>query len=643
VAPTMMPDAHARRVVVALAVVLVAAAPAWCAAQEHGLSAEAGRQLEREGFVIVAGAGDDFPEVYAELADSGAGVFITADSVLRVTDLMVDRILRTVEEEYLYDRLEQLSREMVRLLEQDYHRTTDSMVKEAARRDLAFFAVGLSLLDPDYFPPESVLGLVERELELIEDANSVVMSPIMGPTPLDRVAGPGEDYSRYIPTGHYAQDEELGRYFRALTWYSRMAFALPELPVEDYTLTVQALLIVRALESEAGEWFELWERISYPLEFYYGGAGDPSVADYMEMADEVFGREFGSADVTDEALLLEFVDLVSEMAPTHVQTHELRGMRFLPRDLPPATEYFGLLAGSEDRPLPTSLDMMSLLGSNAARGLLDDSDVFDDFVYRRSYESIERELEVMTYGDWTRDIYWSWLYCLSEVERSQGGAAPGFMMSPGWGLKQISTGGAAWAGIRYQAADARLARPARLAAEPADVPVLVEPYPGLYSRLGELMENLRDRLWEHYLLDDTIDAHITQLVELLGTLEQAATGVLRDGTAGSAGRDLSDYAGVLAHFSGDVAKRLPGQPACVLVSDVAYEDLDTGRVLQNAVGTPDVIYVRDDDGTIYAGAVHSFFEMELESREELERTGWPTVLRACPVIRPYWAAGLIAQ
>jgi hypothetical protein len=35
--------------------------------------------------------------------------------------------------------------------------------------------------------------------------------------------------------------------------------------------------------------------------------------------------------------------------------------------------------------------------------------------------------------------------------------------------------------------------------------------------------------------------------------------------------------------------------------------------------------------------------MELESREELERRGWPAVLRSCPVVRPYWAAGLITH
>ncbi|HYW68413.1 MAG TPA: DUF3160 domain-containing protein [bacterium] len=612
-----------------------------------GLSAAARAQLAEEGFVVVPGRSGDFPEAYASLADRDLPVFVSADSVLRVADLLIDRVLRTIEETSLYDRLEQLSREMVRLLEDDYLRASDPMVKNAARRNLAFFAVGLSLLDADYFPPESVRGLVERELELIEASDRVVSSPIMGRTPLDQVVGPGEDYTQYEPTGHYAATERLRRYFRALTWYGRMAFALPERPVEDYTLTVQALLVVRALEREAGEWFELWERINYPLTFYHGGAGDPTVADYMEMADEVFGPEFERNAVASESLLVVFVDRVSEMAPSHVQTHELRGMRFLPRDFPPVTDYFGLLAGSEDRSLPTSLDIMSLLGSASARSLLDESDVFDDSVYRRSYASIERELETLTYGDWTRDLYWSWLYCLLELERPRAELAPEFTGSPAWGFKEISTGGAAWAGIRYQAADAPLTVvPAAQPLADSGVPALVEPYPGLYSRLRELMENLRDRLWEHYLLDDPIDAHITEFVDFLNLLERASGGILATGSPGPAGVALSDYARMLDHFAGREARRRPGELECVLVSAVAYEDLDTERLLQNAVGTPDIIYVRADIGsgeTVYVGAVHSFFEMELAGREEMASIGWPTVLLSCPVNRPYWVSRFLVE
>lgn len=627
---------------VALAAALLVSAEAFAAAEdEPDISGEALRALNERGFVVVPGESLDFPETYAVLGERGLPPIITADYVIRMTDLLIDRVLRTVEDEQLYGRLEQLSREMVRMLEEDYLRARDPMVEEAARLDVAYFAVGLSLLNPDYFPPESVRGLVERELELIEDADRTAISPIMGQTPLDKVVGPGQDYTRFIPTGHYADSERLSRYFRALVWYGDMAFALPERPIEDYTLTMQALLIVRALEREAGEWHELWERVSGPTTFYRGGAGDPSVSDYMALADDVFDREFDREAVASESLLAMFVDRVSEIAPVHVETHELRGMRFLPRDFPPATTYFGLLASSADRPLPTSLDMMALLGSQAARGLLEENDVFDSRVYRQTYDEIELRFDTMTYGEWTRDLYWGWLYALSALHEAPQPTAPRYLHDAAWGYKEVSTGAAAWAAVRYQAADTALTGMLELPPGfgSAGGRALVEPYPLLYARLRELVENMTDQLWEHYLLTDEIESHVSGFVDMLTFLERVSGRLIAGGDVGDTGGRLAAYADLMALMAGPTVERAPGRPACVLLSDAAYVDLDTGRVLENSVGTPDVIYVlsgHEGDRTVYAGAVYSFFESELEDRSELSAGGWPSVLRACPPDRPHW-------
>ena len=244
-----------------------------------GLSDSSIGILSEQDFVAISGEARSPAQSYHMLREQGVNPFITADVVLRTTRLFIDEILLTLEEDKLYERLEELSREMVRLSGDQYLRATDSTTREAARLNVAFFSVGLSLLDPEFFPSETALGLVERELALIEEGEVIGFSPIMGATPLDGVAGPGEDYSHYIAEGHYASSDRLERFHRAVTWYSRMAFALPEGRVEDYRLTIQALLIVRALEEEAGDWLELWSLVYDPLLFFRGGAGDPTVLD----------------------------------------------------------------------------------------------------------------------------------------------------------------------------------------------------------------------------------------------------------------------------------------------------------------------------------------------------------------------------
>jgi hypothetical protein len=608
-----------------------------------GLSPAAERAFLDRGFVVVPGEELEFVDAYAELAGRGIPAYITTDSVLYITDVFLDRMLLSIEEEHLYDRLIALSREMVRLSEDQYLLTADDIVKEGARRNMAYFAVGLSLLDPDYFPPESVISLVERELALIQEARGVTLSPIMGVTPLDGVAGPGEDYSRYAPQGHYAGSPRLERFHRALTWYSRMAFALPEGRVEDFGLTIQALLIVRALESEAGEWLELWARIHEPLNFYTGGAGDPTVLEYADLADDVFGEEFDIELLSGDSLLQIFVDRVSEVAPPHYETHELRGMRFLSPWFFPDTAYFALLPGDDKRAEPTAIDMLAHLGSSAARTVLEERDRFDSYSYQRWYLDIERRFEALTYGDWTRNLYWSWQYALKAVLRSPPEGAPAFMTTEEWGSRMLSTGGASWALHRHTPPSRGLSVSQDAPALASVSPPYVEPYPDLYVRLRELLENLRDRLWEHYLIDDRTYSWFSEYCVLLTSLERVARTELEYGTLGGAALGLGDHGASLRRLAGSSpgGRGNPGGHArsSMAFAIDAYKDFTSGRILEVAVGVPDLIYVLIDEPggpTVYGGAILSYYEYEREDESGLLGDGWHAMLRNGKAERPHW-------
>jgi hypothetical protein len=190
----------------------------------------------------------------------------------------------------------------------------------------------------------------------------------------------------------------------------------------------------------------------------------------------------------------------------------------------------------------------------------------------------------------------------------------------------------------------RPASPVVAGAESA--PVAVEPYPRLYARLRDLLENLMDRLWEHYLLNESIESHVTGFTAMLSAFEREATRAVEGGATAGARPDLGRYVRALSAMAGPVAGRGPGRPGCVLLSDVAYVDIDTGRILENSVGTPDILYVlaRDgDDSHVFAGAVYSFYERELDDRAELTTQGWPTVLRTCPPARPYWVRDFVVE
>lgn len=632
-----------------------AAVAAVLAAALHGAAwAQAPGRLEAVGFAVAPGAAPDFASAYAGVSSAGYPAFITTDCALALTRAVLEETLILIEEDGLYDRLADLSRALVRLSEEQYLSATHPSAREAARRNIAFFAVPLSLLDPDYFPPESARGLVERELALIEQGEEVTLSPIMGSTPLDGVAGPGEDYAAYVPRGRAADDDRLGRLHRAITWYSRMAFALPEGRILDHGLTMQALLLARAMESEAGDWLEVWERIYDPLHFYLGGSGDPTIKDYIEIAGDVFGDDFNVDDVANQEKLAAFTELVGKVAPAHFETHELRGMRFLARPTLQDTRYFARLAGPADSPLPTALDLAGLLGSTWARSALEERDAFASDLYRRGFEEIRRELEAMTYGEWTHDMPTSWLYALEALAQAPPPGSPAFATAPLWGAKEASTIAAGWALLRRApvgfAAVPHGGAPADtgLAAARDQPPPLVEPYPLLYARLRELVENVRDRLWENYLLDDHLASLLSTHRDFLTSLETLSEDALSRGARRQDARGLVEPSA----YAADLKRGAPpgrGAHSSSAHGDAfvapVFKDLVSGRFLAAAVGRPDAIHVlvRDGEGsTVYCGAVFSYYEFEAGSGERLTPGKWLRQLEgATPAGRPWWLEGLV--
>lgn len=604
-----------------------------------GLGPWATEFLQRERFVVVPGDAPSFSAAYAGLADSGTAVFVSSDVVLHKTAVVIDRTLASLETGDLYARLVDLSRELLRLSEEQYLLATDPLVRETARLNMAYFAVGLSLLDPDYFPSEFVRNLVERELALIEAGNTVAMSPILGPTPLDSVAGPGEDYSNYIPGGRYDDSARASRFYRAVTWYGRMAFGLPEGRVADYGLTRQALLIVRALESEAGEWLELWERIRGPLAFFYGDSGDPTVVEYMEASREVFGEEFDIESVADDTLLARFVERISGIAPAHYETHELRGMRFLVRRYLPDTRFLYRLARSDERALPTALDVVALLDSRAARTLLEEGeDAFDDEVYRNGFEEMEDELDALTYGDWTRDLNWSWLYALWSLADGPEPGAPDFAAGDAWDAKTLSTVAAGWALLRRTWIHAGRAGDQQPREGSVGGPVLVEPYPVCYERLRELVQNLRDRLLENDLLGREIASDLADHAALLSALERQARFGLERRALGGVRGDGREMETAAASSDGSLARRACTS-ADLTFSRTAYRDPVSGHALEVGLGRPDLIYVlrRGPEGDlVYAGAVFSFYELGLDDAPGRRGRDLSALVRGGEASRPPW-------
>jgi hypothetical protein len=289
----------------------------------------------------------------------------------------------------------------------DYSKETGD---EAALKNAAYFCVAGKLLDETFAVPSEVQDLVEEELELIEKHEGFSPSPIFGYK---------EDYSQYVPRGHYTRSETLKKYFRAMMWYGRIMFRLKS---EEETL--QALYIVKAIEDTGT--LELWDRIYEPTVFFVGKTDDLSISEYDALAREVFGEHFALSDLQDEEMLSQFIEKAWELQdprinsawvnPTEEVEEETKGFRFMGQRFIPDSYMFQQLVYdkvgtlSNPRSFPKGLDIMAVLGSDRALQHLESEKQYLN--YTGQMESLRKEFSSLDQTVWTQNLYWTWLYCL---------------------------------------------------------------------------------------------------------------------------------------------------------------------------------------------------------------------------------------
>ena len=341
------------------------------------LSSEALSLLKKNGFVVIptpldigeqeiflmssrqnAYPKDDFVAYYKAMGEIDLPIFITADSLLHYYHIFFDTTLMKLERDLFYQDMWAVSKNLLEESLKEYYKSSGDL-KEAARRNVAYLSVALELLKPKinqvmseetlreeycvpemdteycemmiagvkeyygdnasykyfsqtefdqyYFEvPDSVKSLVKKEIELIEKHQGWEYSPIYIYQ---------EDYSQYIPRGHYTKSEKLKNYFKALMWYGRMTALIEGSPllspgesvctgniggiVSEYDAriqTLQAFLLANQF-SQSRDLQERWNRIYVITSFLVGFSDDLGPSEYNEVLKKLFKNEITPQEI----------------------------------------------------------------------------------------------------------------------------------------------------------------------------------------------------------------------------------------------------------------------------------------------------------------------------------------------------------
>lgn len=665
-------------------------------AGDFTLSQEAKNLLGKNAFAVVPWTGEEFYPLYESNRYGQIPNFITTDSMLHTYHLMFDDMLKKLEEEKLSPELKRLNAAMLADALAQYETVKGTEWENAAKRSVGFFAVGSKLLDPGAEVPAIVKSEVEQELSLIEAHNGVDKSPVMNigadeaamiDTPQGELSPEflNEDYSQYVPRGHYTKSEALKEYFKSMMWYGRISFRFKS---EDEVRS--SLLIASALAGK-GSNQESWDKLYEPINFFVGKSDDITYYQYRDVMKEVYGEDISVAALTkDEGKLADFIAKAKELeAPkinsmpifnasiTEDREEATQSFRFLGQKFTIDASIFQRLmyreVGNKEttcdgfdpkkvdclsgaRCLPKSLDVTAAMGSDEAYSILDAEGETDYACYAENMNKMKSYISGLDKSIWTQNLYWGWLYSLKPLTEAKGAGYPSFMTNTAWQRKSLNAYLGSWTELKRDTILYTKQAYAEMGGGGDEVEKdyrgYVEPEPYVYARLASLIKMTKAGLDARGLLDEDEKGSFDKLSELATTLKTISEKELNGVALTDEENDfIKAYGGNIEHIWADIfypeggPQVLDDTTNAPVVADVATDP--NGLALEEATGYVSEIYVVvpiDGKLRIARGAVYSHYEFAQPISDRLSDESWKKMLSSgsAPAL-PEWNRAFTAQ
>ena len=653
--------------------------------------------LEQNGFAIIEHDfgwfdpnRDDIVKPYEYLRESEVPLFVTADTLLHLYHIQFDETLKDIEEREFIEDINDLT---TALLDDalSLHEQYTGDLKEATKRNVAYLTVAKKLIDPNAQVPQLVADLVAGELAKIDAHAGFTESDIFIYK---------EDYSQYVPRGHYTRSEQLKRYFRTLMWYGRMAFLLKGaenwgplgdalISIKDARIqTLQAVLLAKSIENVSvgrRSGLEVWDRLYSVTAFYVGLADDLTPYEYLDTLDAIFGSDFEPAILENQDIFFQLKTELSLLRSPEIyggtgdiwvlppitpealdevldktKGMRLMGQRFIPDSymfqhlvFPKVLEYIGnagpkpfTYGAPGDRCYPRGLDVMAILSSDRAKAILIEEGDTDYVDYELRFNELKAQFDAFDLADWNKNLYWGWLYSLRALIEGFGEGYPNFMQTQAWQERELNAALASWTELRHDTIlyAKQSYTPPRVSIPPS-VTGYVEPVPEFYGRLLALTQMTRLGLTDLDVLSTQATERLTNLETILNRLIEIANKELTNQPVSE-----NDY-----EYIKDFAKTLEGAILGVeetglkttLIADVHTYSFEA-LVVEEAVGKVDLIVVAfsSPDGSIFlaAGPVLSYYEFKHPMSDRLTDEAWRDLLTSPErPERPKWYAPLMGN
>lgn len=603
--------------------------------------AELTQKLAKNGFVVAGDAGNEFFEIYEMNRYAMIPNFVTVDSLMHTYHLYFSYLLKNIERDYLYDSLVQLSGRMLENSLAQYEALKGSEWESAAKRNVAFFTIGMKLLDDSTEVNPDIADVVQSELDKIENAEGVAISEIRGDE---------EDYSQYIPRGYYEGDEKLEKYFKAMMWYGRIHFQQKN---ED--LDRSAFLITKAL-SDDEEAVSLWGAVYSVTAFFAGASDDSGACEYAPLIREVYGDTVSTeALIGTQDAFAAFHEKTAALEPPKINSipifegedNVIPGFRFMGQRFTIDAEIMQNLIYQrvdknsmlEKRMLPDVLDVPAALGSDIALSLLKETGAEDYKGYTENMEKLRTGLAEENDELWAASLYAGWLHTLRPLLDEKGEGYPMFMQSEEWTKKCLECFAGSFAELKHDTILYSKQVMAEMGGgydEEIDDRGYVEPEPLVYERFMSLADMTAQGLKKYGMLSAEQEENLARLAQIASQMYIISNKELQDELLTDEEFDfIRNYGGNIEHFWYEAVKEKSDEeyvatkecPAAV-IADIAT-DWEAGNVLEVGTGNPSELFVVikvDGKVKLAKGSAYSFYQFAWPMDDRLTDSKWQQML-----------------
>lgn len=648
-----------------------------------GLSDNMKKLLASNAFAVKPANYPEFYPLYEENRYSYIPSFVTTDSMLHNYHLMFDYLLKQLEEQKLAPELGKLNASMLSEAVSQYNNLKGTEWENAAKRNVGFFAVGSKLLDPSVNVPDVVSNEVNKELTLIDAHQGIDISPVMNiGADTNSLGALKEDYSQYIPRGHYDKTEQLKAYFKSMMWYGRLTFRMKG---DDEIKS--AMLITLALNKENNQ--TSWDKIYEPINFFVGKSDDITYYQFKDLMDKTYGNNATLETVSsDKNKFSSFVEATKTLEPPQINSmpvfqasmqpdreKEIKGFRFMGQRFTIDASIFQRLVTREVGPkgdscnppydsgrmLPKGLDIPAAMGSQEALNILKSKGETQYACYPENMSKMQTYLSGLPVDNWTQNLYWGWLYQLRPLLDEKSSGYPTFMQNDAWVRKDLNTFLGSWSELKHDTilyAKQVYAEFGAGGLDAKDDRGYVEPDAYVYARLASLLKMTSEGLESRGLLTTSIKDDLSKMEQLAISFKTISEKELNNEKLSDDEYELiRSYGGQLEHFWLEVNKDEPafkastnqrdylGENPAAIVADVATDP--NGSVLEEGTGKISDIYVVvpiDGKLRIAHGGVYSYYEFPWPMSDRLTDKKWRDMLNSgqSPQL-PDWTSTFVAK